>query len=104
MGIHDKIAAMHAEMTAWRRHIHQHPETAFEERRTAQFITEKLKGFGIEVVTGLARGTGVVGIIKGSKPGGGAISLRADIDALDIYEQTNKPHASKTPGKMHACG
>jgi hippurate hydrolase len=104
MGIHDKISAMHDEMTAWRRDIHQHPETAFEEKRTAEFIAQKLKAFGIEVVTGLARGTGVVGIITGNKASGGAIGLRADIDALDIYEQTNKPHASKTPGKMHACG
>jgi hippurate hydrolase len=104
MGIHDKIASLHDEMTAWRRDIHEHPETAFEEKRTAEFITSKLKEFGIDVVTGLARGTGIVGVIKGKRPGDGAIGLRADIDALDIYEQTNKPYASKTPGKMHACG
>ena len=104
MGINEKIAAMHDEMTAWRRDIHAHPETAFEEKRTSQFVVDKLKSFGIEVVSGLARGTGVVGIIKGNKPGDGAIGLRADLDALDIHEQTNKPYASKNPGKMHACG
>ncbi len=104
MGINEKIAAMHDEMTAWRRDIHAHPETAFEEKRTSQLVADKLRSFGIEVVPGLARGTGVVGIIKGKKPGDGAIGLRADMDALDIHEQTNKPYASKTPGKMHACG
>ena len=104
MAVNEKIASLHDEMTAWRRDIHEHPETAFEEKRTSQFVADKLKGFGIDVVTGLARGTGVVGVIKGKRQGDGAIGLRADIDALDIHEQTNKPHASKTPGKMHACG
>ncbi len=104
MGVHEKITAMHDEMTAWRRDIHTHPETAFEERRTSQFVADKLESFGIEVVSGLARGTGVVGIIKGNKAGDGAIGLRADMDALNIHEQTNKAYASKNPGKMHACG
>ncbi|MGI9463403.1 MAG: M20 aminoacylase family protein [Aestuariivirgaceae bacterium] len=90
-------------MTAWRRDIHTHPETAFEEHRTSQLIADKLEGFGIEVDKGLA-GTGVVGVIEGNRPGDKSIGLRADIDALDIYEMTNKPYASKKPGKMHACG
>jgi hippurate hydrolase len=104
MGIHAKIEKMHGEMTAWRRDIHEHPETAFEEKRTSKLIADKLRLFGLEVVDGLAGGTGVVGIITGKRPGKGAIGLRADIDALHIHERTNKPHASKTPGKMHACG
>ena len=103
MKIHPQIADLHDAMTEWRRDIHQHPETAFEEHRTAQVIADKLESFGIEVDRGLA-GTGVVGVIEGNKPGDRAIGLRADIDALDIYEQTNKPYASKNQGKMHACG
>ena len=103
MKIVPQIADLHDEMTAWRRDIHTHPETAFEEHRTAQVIADKLESFGIEVDKGLA-GTGVVGVIEGNQPGDKAIGLRADIDALDIHEQTNKPYSSKNPGKMHACG
>ena len=103
MAIYQQIAAFRGEMTAWRRDLHAHPETAFEEHRTAQFVADKLAGFGIEVVRGLA-GTGVVGVLKGEREGGRSVCLRADMDALDIHEQTNRPYASKTPGKMHACG
>ncbi|MGI9482778.1 MAG: M20 aminoacylase family protein [Hyphomicrobiales bacterium] len=103
MGVQDKISKFHDEMTGWRRDIHAHPETAFEEHRTSAFIAEKLESFGIEIDRGLA-GTGIVGIIKGKGDGDSAIGLRADIDALDITEQTNKPYSSKNPGKMHACG
>jgi hippurate hydrolase len=90
-------------MTAWRRDLHAHPETAFEEHRTSEFVAGKLETFGIEVVRGLA-GTGVVGVLKGKREGARALGLRADMDALDIHEQTNRAWASKTPGKMHACG
>ena len=103
MKIFPQIADLHGEMTEWRRDIHTHPETAFEEHRTAQVIADKLASFGIEVDKGLA-GTGVVGVIDGNLPGDKAIGLRADIDALDIHEETNKAYASKNPGKMHACG
>ena len=103
MDIHEKIAQSHDEMTEWRRTLHEHPETAFEEVKTSQFVADKLESFGIKVERGLA-GTGVVGIVEGKDPGSRAIGLRADMDALDIYEQTNKPYASKIPGKMHACG
>jgi hippurate hydrolase len=103
MKIYPGIESLHDEMTGWRRDIHSHPETAFEEHRTAPFIADKLESFGITVDRSLA-GTGVVGIVEGNQPGDRAIGLRADIDALDIYEQTNKPYASRTPGKMHACG
>ncbi|HUF45332.1 MAG TPA: M20 aminoacylase family protein [Aestuariivirgaceae bacterium] len=103
MAIYPQITALHPEMTAWRRELHAHPETAFEEHRTAQFVADKLHGFGIEVVRGLA-GTGVVGVLKGRREGASAVGLRADMDALDIHEQTNRPYASKVPGKMHACG
>ncbi|MEQ8402661.1 MAG: M20 aminoacylase family protein [Roseitalea porphyridii] len=97
------IEDLTADMTEWRRHLHANPETAFEEIKTAAFIAEKLRSFGhIDVHEGLAK-TGVVGVIKGLKDGP-TIGFRADIDALDIDEQTNLPWSSKTPGKMHACG
>jgi len=91
-----------AEMSRWRRDIHAHPEIAFEEHRTARIVTEKLESFGIEVATGIA-GTGVVGTIRKGR-GNRAIGLRADLDALPIQEANDFAHASKNPGKMHACG
>ncbi|QUS40868.1 amidohydrolase [Tardiphaga alba] len=104
MSIIDRIAELQPEITAWRRDLHQHPELLYDVHRTAAFVAEKLKAFGCdEVVEGIGR-TGVVGVIKGKKGTGSVIGLRADMDALPIEEQTNLPYASKTPGKMHACG
>ena len=105
MPIVNRIAALHDEVTAWRRDFHEHPELQFEVHRTAGIVAEKLKEFGCdEVVTGIGR-TGVVGLIKGAKSGSGkVVGLRADMDALPLDEISGKPHASKTPGKMHACG
>jgi len=104
MSIIDRIAELQPEITAWRRDLHQHPELLYDVHRTAAFVAEKLKAFGCdEVVEGIGR-TGVVGVIKGNKGKGSVIGLRADMDALPIEEQTNLPYASKTPGKMHACG
>ena len=108
MAVKDEIKALHGEMTAWRRHVHQHPETAFEEEKTSDFVADKLESFGIEVHRGLA-GTGVVGTLKGkSDKNGRAVGLRADMDALHIHEQTNLPYASvgtgRHEGRMHACG
>ncbi|WP_353474219.1 M20 family metallopeptidase [Salipiger sp. H15] len=92
-----------ARLTAIRHDIHRHPETAFEEVRTSDLVAAFLKERGIEVHRGLAR-TGVVGVLKGRRPGNRRIALRADMDALHIDEKTGKPHASTVPGKMHACG
>nr|MCU0987894.1 amidohydrolase [Acetobacteraceae bacterium] len=104
MPVHNRIAAFHADMTAWRRDFHAHPELAFKETRTARVVAEKLKEFGVdEIHTGIAT-TGVVGVIRGSEPGAGAIGLRADMDALPIHEETGAAWASTTPGVMHACG
>ncbi|HYF06170.1 MAG TPA: M20 aminoacylase family protein [Acetobacteraceae bacterium] len=104
MPIVNRIAEFHDEMTAWRRDFHENPELAFEEVRTSGIVAQKLREFGCdEVVTGIAR-TGVVGVIKGRTDNGRAIGLRADMDALPILEETGVPHASKAPGKMHACG
>ena len=103
MPVVNRIADYHEDLVRWRREIHAHPETAFEERRTADFVAARLGEFGIEVHRGLA-GTGVVGTLRGSRPGGRAIALRADMDALPIHEKSGVPYASTNPGKMHACG
>ncbi len=102
MPIINRIAAFHSDLTAWRRHIHAHPETAFEEHRTADFVAAKLSEFGIEVDRGLA-GTGVVGTLRAGK-GSRAIGLRADMDALHVAEANGFDHRSTHAGKMHACG
>jgi hippurate hydrolase len=90
-----------ADMTEWRRDLHAHPETAFEEQRTSDFVAEKLASFGLEVHRGLAK-TGVVGILRNGE--GPMVGFRADMDALHIHEETNLPHSSRNPGRMHACG
>jgi len=102
MPVINRIAAYHEEMIGWRHDIHRNPETAFEEHRTADLVARQLAAFGITVHRGLA-GTGVVGTLKVGT-GGGAIALRADLDALHIQEKNALPHASCVPGKMHACG
>lgn len=102
MPILHRIADFHADMTAWRRDIHAHPEMAFNEHRTANFVAEKLTEFGIPIVRGIA-GTGVVGTLRVGR-GERAIALRADMDALPIQEKTGCPHASTHDGVMHACG
>lgn len=98
----DAIERFQPDMQAWRRDIHAHPETAFEEHRTAQLVADKLREFGLEVETGIA-GTGVVGTLTRGR-GNRAIGLRADLDALPIVEQNTFDHVSKHPGRMHACG
>ncbi|MCA6125089.1 amidohydrolase [Bradyrhizobium sp. WSM 1704] len=108
MPIVNRVADLQPDIQAWRRDIHENPELLYDVHRTASFVADRLKEFGCdEVVTGLGK-TGVVGVIKGSKPAGDGelkvIGLRADMDALPIQEETNLPYASKTPGKMHACG
>src|SRR5580765_2718461 len=97
-----EVAALLPEIKAWRHHIHAHPETAFEETATAAFVADKLRSFGLDVHTGLAK-TGVVGVLRG-RSGSEAIGLRADLDALHILEKTGVAHASQVDGKMHACG
>ncbi len=96
---------MHEELTAWRRHLHERPEILYDVHETAAFVAGKLTEFGCdEVVTGLGR-TGVVGLIHGRHGSNGpTVGLRADMDALPINEITGAKWASRTPGKMHACG
>jgi amidohydrolase len=97
----NRIAAFHEDMTQWRHALHRHPETAYQEFRTSDFVAEKLTEFGMEVHRGLA-GTGVVGTLR--RGDGPAIGLRADMDALPVTEANGFAHASQTPGRMHACG
>ena len=107
MPIVNRVADLQPDIQAWRRDIHENPELLYDVHRTAAFVADRLREFGCdEVATGLGQ-TGVVGVIKGKQPGKGEINvigLRADMDALPIEEATNLPHASKTPGLMHACG
>jgi metal-dependent amidase/aminoacylase/carboxypeptidase family protein len=105
MPIVNRVAAMHEEITAWRRDLHAHPELGFDVHRTAGIVVDKLKAFGCdEIVPGIGK-TGVVGVINGRKTASGkVVGLRADMDALPIQEMTGVPYASKAPGKMHACG
>lgn len=96
------VADLIEPLVAFRRDIHAHPELGFCEHRTAGRIAEQLRMLGLEVHEGIGR-TGVVGVLRnGSSPR--SIGLRADMDALPIDEQTNLPHASKTPGSFHGCG
>ena len=99
VGIRDHLD----ELIAIRHDIHAHPELGFEEHRTAALVAERLRAWGIETTEGVGK-LGVIGTIKGKRPGGRAIGLRADMDALAIIEQTNLAHASMSPGRMHACG
>ena len=100
----DLFAGDHAQLTAIRRDIHRHPETAFEEQRTSQIVADKLVSWGIEVHRGLAK-TGVVGTLKGKRPGQKTIGLRADMDALHLQEKNDFDYASSVnANKMHACG
>jgi hippurate hydrolase len=105
MPIINRIADFADEVTAWRRDLHEHPELQFDVHRTAGIVAAKLREFGVdEVVEGIGK-TGVVGVIRGRRTGSGkVVGMRADMDALPIIETSGVPHASKTPGKMHACG
>ncbi|WP_226703917.1 amidohydrolase [Microbulbifer elongatus] len=105
-----RLAQTKQNVIEWRRHLHQNPELGNREFETAKYITQHLKSLGMEVETGVAH-TGVVGLLKGGKPGP-TIALRADMDALPVTEQVDIPFASKAKteyngeevGVMHACG
>ena len=90
-----------ARMLSWRRDIHANPETAFQEHRTSNVVANALMLMGLPVHRGLA-GTGVVATLKNGD--GPSIALRADLDALEMQELGNAPHASKCAGRMHGCG
>jgi amidohydrolase len=107
----DKLtAAVEADLISWRRHLHQNPELSNREVETAKYVAEKLRSFGLEPQTGIAK-TGVVAVLKGGRPGP-VVALRADMDALPVREEVDLPFASKATGEyegnkvgvMHACG
>lgn len=103
MKLIEPIVTWQSEIVALRRDIHAHPELAFEEQRTADLVARQLESWGIPVHRGLGV-TGVVGTIHGRSQNGTAVGLRADMDALPMDEVNTFEHASKNPGKMHACG
>ena len=107
----DKAAtAIEREMLEWRRHLHQHPELSNREAETAKYVADKLRSFGLEPRTNIAR-HGVIALLKGGRPGG-VVALRADMDGLPVTEETGLPFASRAKGEyegrpvgvMHACG
>ncbi|MCK0472153.1 M20 family metallopeptidase [Halalkalibacter sp. APA_J-10(15)] len=100
--IFHRLDELYGEMVELRREFHQYPELSFEEIKTPKMIADYLERIGIEVKRNVG-GRGVVGYIKGGKPGK-TVAIRADFDALPIQEETNLPFASKVPGVMHACG
>lgn len=97
------LKAWEAEMTDWRRDLHAHPEFGFHETRTASFVAQKLRAFGLDQVVEGIGGTGVVGTLRRGDAQR-SIALRADMDALRIEEQGDHVHRSRHPGLMHACG
>ena len=113
-GVEDRVArdarAVEAQVIAWRRDIHEHPELSNREFRTSALVAEHLRSLGMEVTTGVAH-TGVVGVLPGGRPGP-VVALRADMDALPVVERTGLPYAStvrstyegQDVGVMHACG
>ena len=105
MPIRNRLAELHPAIAEWRQDLHRHPELMYDLPRTTGLVAEKLRAFGCDqVVTGVGI-SGVVGLIHGRKTTSGkVIGLRADMDALPITEATGAPHASTSPGKMHACG
>ena len=100
MPVNNRIAAMAPEIAEWRQAIHSNPELGFQEHATGAMVAEKLASWGIEVHRGIA-GTGLVGVLRNGDSGR-SIGLRADMDCLPMTEETGAPHASKTPGRMHA--
>lgn len=103
MKLAEPIVAWSDEITAIRRDIHAHPELAYQENRTSDIVAQQLTSWGVEVHRGLGV-TGVVGIIHGQSKNGRSLGLRADMDALPMQESNTFAHASRHPGKMHACG
>ena len=102
MKLIDSLVSQAAGIAAVRRDLHAHPELCFQEVRTADTVAAKLTEWGIPIHRGLGT-TGVVGIVRNGT-GSRAVGLRADMDALPVTELNTFEHASKYPGKMHACG
>ncbi|MGK5508672.1 MULTISPECIES: M20 metallopeptidase family protein [Brevibacillus] len=97
-----RLQEIYPELVTFRRDLHMYPELSFQEENTAKKVADKLASFGIEVQTGVG-GMGVVGLLRGGKPGK-TVALRADFDALPIHDEKEVPYKSRIPGVMHACG
>ncbi|MBY0085932.1 amidohydrolase [Brevibacillus sp. M2.1A] len=97
-----RLQEIYPELVTFRRDLHMYPELSFQEENTAKKVADKLASFGIEVQTGVG-GMGVVGLLRGGKPGK-TVALRADFDALPIQDEKEVPYKSRIPGVMHACG
>lgn len=104
MPLRQHIESDAAFLSSFRHDLHQHPELMYQEHRTSKKVQDALAEAGIQFVSGLAKGTGVLGWIPPTEEGGHTIALRADMDALPILEETGLDYASETPGCMHACG
>lgn len=107
--IRPAIQALQPQVVEWRRHIHQRPELGFKEQLTAEFVSQKLREWGIDYQTGIAK-TGIVALIEGRKETPETsqkpkvLAIRADIDALPVQEENEVPYRSLHDGIMHACG
>ena len=108
--VEQRAMAVNGQVVAWRRDVHEHPELSGQEVRTSQLVASQLRRMGLEVRTGVG-GTGVVGVLKGGRPGP-VVALRADMDGLPVTEEVDLPFRSKVRatyngqevGVMHACG
>lgn len=94
---------LHADLVAWRRHLHAHPELSYEEHATAAFVRERLHELGLRPSPPLAGGTGLTCLIEGQADGP-TVALRADMDALPIQEANDVPYASTVARVAHLCG
>lgn len=97
------LKEMEPQIIQWRRHLHQYPELSFQEEKTPAMIAEILQGLDFDEVRTGVGGRGVIGVLRGSRPGA-VVALRADFDALPIQDQKDVPYKSTVPGVMHACG
>ncbi len=100
MNLKNEIKSITEQLILWRRELHRCPETAHKEHKTAEFLKKALQEMGLEVSS--AGGTGLKAVLNG-RPGGGAVALRADMDALPIQEEGDKSYISQNPGAAHAC-
>ena len=104
MPVLNSASLMQPEIAGWRRWLHERPELGFDLAQTQAFIAGKLEEFGCDAVVRDVGQAGIVALIRGRMGDGPTIGLRADMDALPIDEQSDLPHASRTQGRMHACG
>jgi len=102
MDLKPAAESLRAQLVAWRRDFHAHPEIGFQEHRSAGIIAEQLRELGYQVQTGVAH-TGVVGLLEGRQPGP-VVMARFDMDALPIAEENETDYVSQNPGVMHGCG